>query len=243
LRNLRDVFYINSFPEKNEVVYYGLEFKEFLKLIPHEIDNILILKGLSSNDYSNKYLLQVADKEGINRMISADPYNWGDFCWVDCKTIESVDSLTPSEVAELLYLGHMLLPLNSAFFEKLQNRYAYLAHDDGWFCRLYCREFDEFGEIISNKIVRMATKTKRSKISQMNSELERQLLSFAEDGLLIDFSDIEQDENGIGIHIFKIGKFLNMDDMYNNLERHKAKASYSATIVYKFYNKKWSIKL
>ena len=34
MRRLRDVFYINAFPENKEIVYYGMQLNEFLKCTP-----------------------------------------------------------------------------------------------------------------------------------------------------------------------------------------------------------------
>jgi hypothetical protein len=40
LRRLRDVFYINAFPENNEIVYYGMELREFVKYAPVELSQL-----------------------------------------------------------------------------------------------------------------------------------------------------------------------------------------------------------
>ena len=48
-----------------------------------------------------------------------------DLCWVDFTTEKNVNTLTPLEQAELLYLSHKREPLASPFFSKLQNRYVY----------------------------------------------------------------------------------------------------------------------
>lgn len=240
MRKLRDVFYINSFPQNNELVYYGLEFKEFIKFIPTELDNILLLKsGYYGTEYSSKYNFETIKKEEMQEFVKENIDGYGDFCWIDFDSLDNVDSLKSEEVAELLYLGHMFSPVKSPFFEKLQNRYAYLAHDDGWFCRLYCRNFNDFGEVIANKVVSMTSTSKRRKIYTMNDKLKSQLLSMAEDGLLIDFNNILRYERSIEIPIYKIGMFINMDDMYNDLKRHIERARYSAKLVHK--NKGWTI--
>jgi hypothetical protein len=240
LRKLRDVFYINAFQDNNEIVYYGLEFKEFIKFIPVELDNILFLKSEHYGaGYRVKYNFETIQKDELKEFTNEDIYGYGDFCWVDFDKVESINGFEPSEVAELLYLGHMFLPVNSPFFEKIQNRYVYLAHDDGWFCRLYCRNFNDFGEVIANKVVSMVSTSKRRKIYSVQDELKSQLLSLAESGLLIDFSNVLRCERSIEIPIYTIGKFIDMDAMYNDLRRHIGRARYSAKLVHK--NKEWTI--
>ena len=143
------------------------------------------------------------------------------------------------EIAELLYLGHMFKPVNNPFFDKIQNRFAYLVHDDGWFCRLYCREYTDFQEIIANKIVGEVSTSKRRKIYPISEEIKQQLMNIAENGLLIDFNNMLRFSNSIEIPIYSIGKFLDMDEMYNDLQRHTSRATYSAALIHK--NKKWII--
>ncbi len=241
MRRLRNIFYINAFNENNEIVNYGLEFREFLKCIPVKLNNFLLLEAeYYGKGFSSKSKLYRVDKSDIDEFCAEDIYSYGNFCWVDYNDEDNLEKLEPMEVAELLYLGHMFKPVNSAFFEKIQNRYAYLAHDDGWFCRLYCRNFDDVQDIVSNKIISEVSTSKRRKIYPIPDDLKRQLISLAENGLLIDFSNFMIfDNRTIEIPIYTIGKFLNMDEMYNDLIKHVSNAKYSAKLVQK--NKSWKI--
>jgi hypothetical protein len=132
----------------------------------------------------------------------------------------------------------MFSSLRSPFFESIKNKYAYLAHDDGWFCRLYCQRYNDFSEIISNKVLDSVSSSRR-KIYPMNEEVKSKLLSLANDGLLIDLSNILKVSRTIEIPIYQIGKFVDMDKMYNDIKVHMASARYSAKLVYS--NKAWKI--
>ena len=241
MRKLRDVFYINANPLINEFVYYGLEFKEFIKFIPkaESLKNILLIDAeYYGTNFSEKYKFTIVDENEIDELLSDDIYGYGNFTWVDVNDKNSIEKLEPAEVAELLYLGYMLKPVTTPFNDKIQNRYAYLAHDDGWFCRLYCRIYSDFIEVVSNKIVNMVL-TSRRVINPISDDIKKQLLVLAENGLLIDFSNIMKYNRGIEIPIYTIGKFLDMDEMYNNLKRNIERANYSAKLIYK--NKEWKI--
>jgi hypothetical protein len=85
----------------------------------------------------------------------------------------------------------------------------------------------------------MASTSKRRKIYPMSEDLKKELLRLAENGLLLDFSRILKSSNSIEIPIYCIGKFINMDYMYNNLERHINLSKYSACLVHK--NKRWFV--
>lgn len=240
MRRLRDVFYINAFPENNELVYYGMQLNEFIKYAPVEVNKLLILEGeYFGRGFRSKTKLQVVEDDEIEEFLGEDIYGYGDFAWVDFENRDDVEKLEPVEIAELLYMGHMFKPINSPFFEKIKNRYSYLAHDDGWFCRLYCREYLDFQEIMCNKIIDAISTSKRRKIYPFSNEIKAELLNLSKDGLLIDFNNFIKYEKSIEIPIYTIGKFIDMDEMYNNLQRSISRARYSAYLVHK--NKEWKI--
>ena len=240
MRRLRDIFYINAFPENNEIVYYGMQLNEFIKYAPVELSQLLLLEAeYFGTGFRSKTKFEVVTKEEMNDFLKEDVYSYGNFCWVDFNQRENVENLEPFEIAELLYLGHMFKPVKSPFFDKIQNRYAYLAHDDGWFCRLYCNQYSDFQEIIANKLIHRVSTSKKRKVYPLSEEIKEKLMRIAEGGLLIDFSNTLKYSNAIEIPIYRIGKFLDMDHMYNDLERHINHSNYSARLVHR--NKKWTI--
>ena len=56
---------------------------------------------------------------------------------------------------------------------------------------------------------------------------------------MIDFSNIVKYDRQIEVPIYEIGKFLDMDEMYNDLHKHIGRAKYSAKLTHK--NKQWTI--
>lgn len=240
MRRMRDVFYINAFPENKEIVYYGMQLNEFLKCTPAEVNKLLILEGeYFGRGFSSKTKLQVVEDDEMEEFLCEDIYSYGDFAWVDFDDRDNLENLEPIEIAKLLYLGHMFKPIDTPFIDKIQNRYAYLAHDDGWFCRLYSREYSDIQEIICNKIINTVSTSKRRKIYPFSKEVKEELLNLSKDGLLIDFNNFLKYERSIEVPIYTIGKFLDMDEMYNDLQAHISRAKYSAYLVHK--NKKWVI--
>lgn len=240
MRRLRDAFYINAFPESNEIVYYGMQLNEFIKYAPIELNQLLLLEAeYFGTGFSSKTKFEIVDEYEMKGFLKEDVYSYGDFCWVDFNQKENVEKLKPIEIAELLYLGHMFKPVTSPFFQRINNRYAYLSHDDGYFCRLYCKYYNDFQEIIANKVIDMVSTSKKRKIYPMSEEIKEQLLKLAVNGLLIDFSNILKDYKTIEIPIYTIGKFLDMDEMYNGLKQHIGRSKYSARLIHK--NKSWVI--
>lgn len=241
MRKIRDVFYISANFDDNYFVYYGMEFNEFIRHCPIDIENILITDGINlTNNFSYHWFLETANgKEEILELSKEDIYGLGNFHWLDYYKEENLNNCSPEEKAEVLYLSHFCKPLKSPFVNKLQNNFCYLAHDDGWFCKLYCKDMLVFRDIISNKIVESFTTNKRRKIYPMSDEIKNILYELTKQGLLIDFSNIYKGDNFICLNFYVIGHYMDMDEMYNNLEKNKSRASMKGTI--KHSKKTWQI--
>jgi hypothetical protein len=240
LRRLKDVIYINSNTDKNLVKFYGIQFKDFIKYTPNPIDNVLLIEHeYSSEKYHVPSRFMYTTKENIDDLANDDIYNYGNFCWVDFNEETSLDLLKPQEIAELLYLGHKYIPLNSSSFPNINNQYAYCAHDDGWICLLYCRNIEDFSHVITNYITGNLSTSKRRKIYPFNDDLRLKLLEISLNGLLIDFDKLIKTERTIEIPIYQIGKYDDMDEMYNDIKIHRNNSKNKAWLVQK--NRKWSL--
>ncbi|MFL0267979.1 hypothetical protein [Candidatus Clostridium radicumherbarum] len=240
MRKLRDVFYINANIEKQYTIFYGMEFKEFIKCNPTKIDNILITDGkFIGNNFNYNWWLETVNGDGFSELCKEDLYGLGNFHWIDYKNEIDLDNCTPEEKAEVLYLSHFGEPLKTPFIDRINNNFFYLAHDDGWFCKLYCRDISAIREVISNKIIESVTTNKKRKIYPIDNEVKNKLFELVQKGLLIDFSNIYRDDKAININFYVIGEYHNMDEMYNNLERNKSRASTRGRIEHK--NKAWKV--
>jgi hypothetical protein len=137
MRRIRDVFYVNANFNENYFLYYGMEFKEFIKHNPMRIENILVTEGnCIANNFNRSWFLETANgKDDILELSKEDIYGLGSFHWIDYKNEVDLNSCTPEEKAEVLYLSHFGKPLNSPFFTRINNTFVYLAHDDGWCCK------------------------------------------------------------------------------------------------------------
>ncbi|MFA9379318.1 MAG: hypothetical protein ACERKZ_21620 [Lachnotalea sp.] len=241
MRRTRDVFYINANFNENYFLYYGMEFKEFIRCNPVGLENILVTDGnYIANNFNGSWFLETANgKEDIFELSKEDIYGLGNFHWIDYNNEVDLNNCTPEEKAEVLYLSHFGKPLKSPFINRINNDFAYLAHDDGWFCKLYCKDMSVFKDIIANKIIDSFSTNKRRKIYPINEEIKDELFELTKKGLLIDFSNIYRDNQCISLNYYTIGQFEDMDEVYNNLERNKCKADIKGTIEHK--SKTWRI--
>lgn len=240
MRKLRDILYIKAYPESNVADIYGLEFHEFIKYAPLEPKQLMLLKtGYPRSELDQHTGFEIVIESGIADLLKEDIYHYGNFCWVDFSSIEDMQKLTNTQIAELLYLEHVFKPISSPFFEEINNRYAYMSHDDGWHLRLFMRNYDDLKEIIANKVAGMVSALKRTKDYPFPETVKEKLAALAPDGLLIDFGYISRYKGTISISIYTIGEFDNMDVMYREHQKHICHPKYHAYLKQK--NKTWRI--
>lgn len=63
----------------------------------------------------------------------------------------------------------------------------------------------------------------------MSDEIKNRLFELTKQGLLIDLSNIYKGESFICSNFYVIGHYMDMDEMYNNLEKNKSRASMKGT--------------
>lgn len=248
--DIRDLVYVHLNENEHYVLSYGVEFKEFVSTHLDLINNILLLKhGFDDGDLNMHTLLEYVPQMRLKKLIQDDVYSYGDFCWIDFEEIEGLNELPGHELAELLYLGHIKEHLKPPFYNYLRNRFVYLAHDDGWWNKVYYRHINDFyrllSDVISEKLSRikleknlLGIKKKRSYAS-VHKEVILSLKGMMKEGLLFSIKDAKQNRLRIELPIYVIGDFLNMDDMYDEYERVK-KGYPDGKLVYDKKTREWN---
>ena len=158
-QDIRDLIYVHLNQTDQYVMSYGIEFDEFAAAFSGSLNHLLLLKHrFDDADFNMHTLLEYCPEDRIKKLAGEDVYSYGDFCWIDFIEEEVLNELSGQELAELLYLGHQKQHLKLPFYNKLGNRFVYLAHDDGWFNKIYYRSFKDFfhllSEVIADKVPR-----------------------------------------------------------------------------------------
>ena len=215
----RDVLYIHLDTSHNVFMCHGIEFREFIESLKEPIHHILLLKHqFSDSEYHEKTRLDFVRFENINRLLKDNIYQYGNFCWLDFQNVNTLETLTSKEISEILYFCHMGIPLDTPFNQKLQNRFAYYSHDDGWFNRIYCKNTTEFIEILNHCVTARLAKLIKIKADPLSRKISNELFKLFETGVLLNFRKMHKHLPVIAIHT--IGKHYDMDDIINHLEKY-----------------------
>lgn len=208
--------YIHLDTTSNTVLTQGITAGDFQRGIVHQPKNILLLNpstelGEFESHTSMKILRgQVAIDHFFNTLNSNRAILENK--WIDFTDLAMLKELTPLEISELLYFGHMKTHLYSAFFYKLQNNFVYFDLDGG-LNRTYYRYLDEFYRILAAKIAQITLETindrrsffrKAQPVASMDSELLKTLKDAMKEGLFFAFEKAERKDSEFRIPIFLV---------------------------------------
>lgn len=250
-QDVRDLIYVHLNQADQYVLSYGIEFEEFAAAFSGSLNNLLLLKHrFDDTEFNMHTLLEFCPDERVNKLAEEDVYRYGDFCWIDFLEEEGLNELTGQEISEILYLGHLKHHLKVPFYSKLSNRFVYLAHDDGWFNKIYYRSFKDFFHLLSVGISSKLGKLKFEKsvlgirkkriFPNVNKEILLSLTPFIKEGVCISLRDVDHQRGKIEIPIWVIGDYANMDDMYEEYEQISTETCH-AKIIFDKKTKEWKL--
>ena len=191
--------YIHLDTTSNIVLTQGINAGDFHRGIVHPPKNILLLNPSSElGEFENHTTMKIIRGEAAvsqflqnlskNRLLLENK-------WIDFTDLAMLKELTPLEISELLYFGHMKTHLYSPFFYKLQNNFVYFDLENG-LNRTYYRYLDEFYRILASKITHIALERlndrrsffrKAQPVSKVNSEILKPLKEAMKEGIFFSF--------------------------------------------------------
>ncbi|MCR8656625.1 hypothetical protein [Paenibacillus endoradicis] len=212
-QTVRDVIYVSGRDFASKCFFsYGIEFHELMSCVEHRPENLILLKHNFDNAQLNlASRFEYVTSLEIDELIADDVYGYGDFCWVDFNKVDDLDNLNSFQIAELLYFGH--LAKNLQVIPK--QRFAYYAHDDGWFNKLYVSELVDYEVMLARVITLKLKNFSRKLITPLPNVISKILLEATKEGLFIDFSKLEKTKFEIRIPITAVGHYMDMDAVYN----------------------------
>jgi len=215
MQEIRNLIYFNYDSDINRVISYGIEFKEFIQSLSKRPNNILVLEGNFGSSFDFTTNCEYCISGDIDEFTKEDVYSYGNFSWIDFESVGSLKTLTPQEVAELFYIGKIWRPVTSSFFEKLNNRFVYTAHDDGWTNHTFYNNILDFQEVLGKVITSKVKEIYNLDLDLIEHNIIFKLCELSKQGIAIDFLrlSIEEDSSTV-IPIYIIGKINDMDKVY-----------------------------
>ncbi|MDQ0221278.1 hypothetical protein ELQ35_17770 [Peribacillus cavernae] len=250
---IKDILYMHLQDSERFVISSGMNFREFAYSLQSPLANLLLLKhGYEDGEFNMNTLLEYISQENTVKLLKEEVHEYGDFCWIDFEEESGLDDLDGNEIAELLYIGHCKHHLKAPFYRKLNNQFVYLAHDDGWFNKVYYRSLDTYfallGQLLPIKMEALRVertwlgRKKRSEYPPVPVEIIHQLTRLITEGAVFSFNQVQQSRNKLEIPVWVVGDYVNMDDMaegYNNSKQQ----SPNALIIFQRKTKEWSVTL
>lgn len=222
--------------EKGYVETSGITFKEFYDSIPDKPRNLLLIQGFPREAcISDELGLEYIPTGMMDEFSRSDIYDYGDFCWMDFQEREQLGSVSGQELAEFLYFLHRASPLSGAHFESLHNRYAYCAHDDGWYVKLYMQDHDQYRHVIEHKLL-LELKGRKKTIPRIPAEIMDEVFKLCLQGVAIDF----EHSYLTGVRIYPVGDQEDVDAVHEKLDRMRMRLQGPA-LEYETNTKKWRL--
>ncbi|AZN41867.1 hypothetical protein [Paenibacillus albus] len=210
-KNIWDLIYVSREGQENCFYSYGIEFHEFISCIFNRPENILLLRHQFFNAQWNQHSrFDYVTKQELDELIQDNVYGYGDFCWVDFSEEEDLDALNNNQIAELLFFGHLEKPLHN--IPKV--RFAYYAHDDGWFNKLYVTYLHDYEILLAKIITSKLYQLTGRKIADIPADISSVLLDFTKNGLFINLSRVINSKVELKIPITTVGHYTDMDRVY-----------------------------
>lgn len=247
----RDLLYLHINERDHYVLSHGIEFHEFFKSLQDPFAHLLLLKHrYEDGEFNSHTLFEYVPGDNAEKLAQANVHAFGDFCWIDFEEVEALNVLTAQEIAELLYLGHIKHHLKLPFYNQLNNRFVYLSNEDGWFNKIYYRNFNDFyrmlGNVLSGKLGEMKPEKmmlgirKKKSYPSVSKEILKALIPALKEGAVLSLKHMQQNRNRMEIPIWIIGDFADMDDMHDEYKE-ASRSQPDGRIVFDKKLKEWSL--
>ncbi|PAQ14778.1 hypothetical protein CD798_09370 [Bacillaceae bacterium SAOS 7] len=225
--NMKELIYVHLNTSHQYTISYGIDFIEFARSLPRELNHLLLLKHrFDGADFNMHSRFDFVETEDVSKLLKEPIAEYGDFCWMDFEEMDGLNELEGQEIAELLYLSHCKHHLRVPFYSKLDNRYVYLSHDDEWFNKTYYRNMSDFyfmlGRAISLKLGHFRsersffTLRKGTPFPPIPKEMIASFGDKMKEGMVISLAKTIQSRTRIDIPVWVVGDYINMDEMFDD---------------------------
>lgn len=224
-----DLIYVHIDVTSNAVLSKGITHSDFVRSIVHHPQNLLLLDpSAEAGEYDmHSGLKIIRGEESVNRYFQSLQRRWmtEEIKWIDFSDVTMLKELTPLEISELLYFGHMKNSLHSPFFYKLQNDFVFF-------------EFaDQMTRVVLEKVNQKKAFFKRNTpVEKLSPELLKNMKGILQEGVIFCFQQTEVDKEE-----YRIPIYLVEDSLSKMKNTSYQKEEILATLVYNSEKRIWHI--
>ncbi|MGO3732409.1 MAG: hypothetical protein ACTJHC_04440 [Vagococcus sp.] len=246
---LRDYLYIHLDAISNSILSKGMTHEDFNRYTLNRPHNILLLDPYDrEGEYEAHTGFRVIRGENnVEQYFSlVENRAHREIKWLDFQDYDVLKRLTPNDISELLYFGHMKNQLRSPFFFKLQNDYAFFEIGQD-VSKVYYRNIEEFYHSLSRKITDLVLKQlngnrnffsrKINSIPSLPEDMVSHLKGAMQEGIVFNFSQIGFEEGQYVIPIHVVEDNLRKVENYTFEKEEKI-----GTLIYDDASKEWRVK-
>jgi len=121
--------------------------------------------------------------------------------------------------------------LKSPFFEVLQNNFAYLSHDDGLYCKLFCKKWQSSISILFNKLQKNIQTALCNNEYTLPKNLIEAIQKLAVSGLLISLDLSKKQRKMCTVKLYEVGKHENPDILFNTIKLDKLPTLFEISLI------------
>src|SRR5690606_29178240 len=229
-------------------LFSGLTFAHFMDAMAMPKNLLLLKHPYEDASFNMHTYMEFASQEEYSQLRKARSNKKSEFCWIDFRHEKQLNSLSPQEQAELLYIGHKKETVRPPFYSTLQNEFVYLSSEEEQTTKIYFRHLERLNELVGNyftQVIRRETSGQnfwRRKTRDLVPELPREILESLKreyrEGALISLADPEKTKNTIELHIRSVEEISFLDEFWSDI-KHYTKQDVSRKIVFDRKTKQW----
>lgn len=243
-----DLIYVHIDLTSNAILSKGITHKDFTQGIVHQPKNLLLLNPSSEEGEFDMHsgLKIIRGEENVKQFFStAHRYRTNEeIKWIDFSDVMMLKELTPLEISELLYFGHMKTSLHSPFFYKLQNNFVFFEFIDDT-TRIYYRYIEEFYRILSGKISQVVFEKINERrtffqrgipVEKLDSDILKNMKPILQEGVVFCFDEMatKGKEYRIPVYVVEDALWKTKNFKYKNEPE-------LATLIYNSAQQTWSV--
>ncbi|MHA8110656.1 hypothetical protein ACYATP_04015 [Lactobacillaceae bacterium Melli_B4] len=248
---MRDNFiYIDANLVRNMTITRGIDSADFVNGLEPIPSNIILLnddrKNANSYNAHTKFST-VSGKSAVRDYLLNKQIT--DKKVIDFRSDDDLNVLLDSEIANLLYLGHMSYPMDGPFSSKLRNNYIYMLLKSN-FVKVFYRQFSTFNHVLEISLKRHLREIHSGRrmfirplvIKDLSGDVLKKLVKLSSEGLVIAFDQAFEQQRQYNIPLLmekypeKQSTWYTKDDIYQN-------AVSIGTLKYLIYDQKWQLSI